>query len=111
LITVDVPLRDPLACEMSERLNQLSVTENSKSAIALAELYLVCRAWVLAWLALCFISVTAHHKVVEVSIPSARVYTGGLDSEDYDGVSARVLYIDRGWRVLASIPLRNCRSR
>jgi hypothetical protein len=93
LILADVPLRNPLACEMSQHLNQLSIAEHGKSAIALAESYLVRRAWVLAWLALCGTLATVYHKIVEISIPSARVYTGGLDSEGYCGASARVLHL------------------
>jgi hypothetical protein len=53
LVNVEVPLRNALACKMCKRLNQLSIAEHGKSAIALAELYLVRRAWVLARLALC----------------------------------------------------------
>jgi len=76
------PLGDALACEMSERLDQLGIAENSKSAIALAKPDLVCRAWVFARLAFCRVSAPAY-MIRETDEPSARVYTGGSDSEDY----------------------------
>jgi hypothetical protein len=86
----EVPLGNTLACEVGECLNQLCIAENSKPAISLAKSYLVCRAWVFARLTFCRMSVTAH-IFRGTDTPSARVYTGGLDSEDYDGMLAGVL--------------------
>jgi len=75
---------------MSERLDQLGIAENSKSAVALAELDLVRGAWVFARLAFCWMSVTAH-RIGEADKPSARVYTGGSDWEDYETVLVTIL--------------------
>lgn len=53
VVSVGVPLWDSFACKMSERLDQLSVAKHSETAVSLAELYLVGRAWIFTWLTFC----------------------------------------------------------
>jgi len=45
---------------VGERLDQLSVAKNSKSAISLSELYLVRSAWIITWLAFDLVSVIVY---------------------------------------------------
>jgi hypothetical protein len=54
------PLWNALACEVGERLDQLSVAKNSKSAISLSELSLVRSARIITWLAFDLVSVIVY---------------------------------------------------